>query len=112
MFQDGPKESRNVRRLFYAHFVKARVWLRQTWSHGFKGLGTFLVIFCEVATVAKQIFYRFYDVREIVVPIPVGGNKLSGQYLKEFLLYQIELEDAGTEVSHFWYSICAYSKAY
>jgi len=35
------------------------------------------------------------------VPIPVGGNKLSGQYLKEFLLYQTELEDAGTEVSHF-----------
>ncbi len=61
----------------------------------------FLVIFCEIDTVADQKFDRFYDVSGIVVPMPVGGNKLSGQYLKEFLLYQIELEDAGTEVSHF-----------
>ncbi|KAK0099613.1 hypothetical protein ONS96_008113 [Cadophora gregata f. sp. sojae] len=35
----------------------------------------------------------FWDVKQIVLPIPVGGNTRSGQILKEFVLYQIELEN-------------------
>ncbi|PVH76804.1 hypothetical protein DL98DRAFT_639812 [Cadophora sp. DSE1049] len=35
----------------------------------------------------------FWDVKQIVLPIPVGGNTRSGQLLKEFVLYQIELEN-------------------
>ncbi|PMD43585.1 hypothetical protein L207DRAFT_300657 [Hyaloscypha variabilis F] len=35
----------------------------------------------------------FCEVTEIVIRIPVGGNTLSGQHLKEFLLYQISLEN-------------------
>ncbi|KAL5319974.1 hypothetical protein ACEPPN_013033 [Leptodophora sp. 'Broadleaf-Isolate-01'] len=35
----------------------------------------------------------FWDVKQIVLPIPVGGNTRSGQLLKEFVLYQLELEN-------------------
>ncbi|CZT46469.1 uncharacterized protein RSE6_06897 [Rhynchosporium secalis] len=35
----------------------------------------------------------FWDVKQIVLPIPVGGDTRSGQLLKEFILYQLELEN-------------------
>ncbi|KAL2068400.1 hypothetical protein VTL71DRAFT_16498 [Oculimacula yallundae] len=35
----------------------------------------------------------FWDVKQIVLPLPVGGNTRSGQLIKEFILYQLELEN-------------------
>ncbi|KAH7321941.1 hypothetical protein BKA65DRAFT_568848 [Rhexocercosporidium sp. MPI-PUGE-AT-0058] len=35
----------------------------------------------------------FWDVKQIVLPIPVGGNTRSGQLLKEFVIYELELEN-------------------
>ncbi|KAI9049289.1 hypothetical protein LZ554_007135 [Drepanopeziza brunnea f. sp. 'monogermtubi'] len=35
----------------------------------------------------------FWDVKQIVLPIPVGGNTRSGQLMKEYVLYQTELEN-------------------
>ncbi|KUJ19771.1 uncharacterized protein LY89DRAFT_731026 [Mollisia scopiformis] len=35
----------------------------------------------------------FWDVKEFVLPIPVGGTTKSGTLLKEYILYQLELEN-------------------
>lgn len=43
---------------------------------------------------------RFFDVKELVVKLPVGGNTRPGQLLKDFLLYQIELENQIPKVSY------------
>ncbi|OWP02652.1 hypothetical protein B2J93_6485 [Marssonina coronariae] len=35
----------------------------------------------------------FWDVKQIVLPIPVGGSTQSGRLLKDYILYQTELEN-------------------
>lgn len=37
---------------------------------------------------------RYWDVTQNIIRLPVGGETQSGKMLKEFLHYQIALEDA------------------
>ncbi|KAF8866037.1 hypothetical protein BDZ45DRAFT_796270 [Acephala macrosclerotiorum] len=36
----------------------------------------------------------FWDVKQFVLPIPVGGSTRSGKLIKEYILYQLELENS------------------
>ncbi|CZR59317.1 uncharacterized protein PAC_09209 [Phialocephala subalpina] len=36
----------------------------------------------------------FWDVKQFILPIPVGGSTRSGRLLKEYILYQLELENS------------------
>lgn len=47
----------------------------------------------------------FWDVKQIVLPVPVGGSTISGQLLKEFVMYQIQLENYIPKVSEPWKTI-------
>lgn len=46
----------------------------------------------------------FYDVKETIHRIPVGGPTIAGQRLKDFLVYQTNLENQIPKVcaSSFW----------
>ena len=37
--------------------------------------------------------YRFWDVKQLIVRLPVGGITRGGRLLKEVLIQQIELEN-------------------
>jgi hypothetical protein len=41
----------------------------------------------------------FWDVKQFVLPIRVGGPTKSARFLKEFLLYQMELENCIPKVN-------------
>lgn len=43
---------------------------------------------------------RFWDVKQFVLPIPVGGSTRSGKLIKEYILYQLELENSIPKVSN------------
>lgn len=49
-------------------------------------------------TNVKLIANSFWDVKEIVHRLSVGGSTTAGQRLKDFILYQIELENALPQV--------------
>jgi hypothetical protein len=36
----------------------------------------------------------FYDVEEVIIRLPVGGDTTTGQKLRDMILYQLELEDS------------------
>jgi hypothetical protein len=41
---------------------------------------------------------RFWDVSQLVVPVQVGGSSRPGLRLKEYILYQIGLENSVPKV--------------
>jgi hypothetical protein len=43
--------------------------------------------------VLKLMNYRFWDVKQLIVRLPVGGITRGGRLLKEVLIQQIELEN-------------------
>jgi len=49
---------------------------------------------------AEQI-PRFYDVKQWILPLPIGGNTATGQKLKSLVLERIELEDLIPKVRSF-----------
>lgn len=43
----------------------------------------------------------FYDVKEVIIPLPIGGPTSSGQKLLHLLLYQLELQNSIPKVPYY-----------
>lgn len=37
---------------------------------------------------------RFYDVKQVIAPLSIGGKTIIGQKLKDVILWQLSLEDS------------------